>query len=58
MSDVQLAERYGVARTTIWRWSVTGVLPPPVRLSPGCTRWLKEELDALEIERKRKRRVK
>jgi len=37
--DVDLAERYRVDRTAIWRWARKGDFPAPVRLSPGCTRW-------------------
>ena len=39
LSDKQLAEKYGVHRTTIWRWVKQGDFPPPVKLSPGCSRW-------------------
>jgi prophage regulatory protein len=56
LSDVQLAERYGVARPTIWRWSAAGSIPSPVQLSPGCTRWLKEEVEACDAQRQRARR--
>lgn len=38
-SDKQIAERYGVDRTTIWRWVKDGNFPEPVKLSKGCTRW-------------------
>jgi prophage regulatory protein len=39
VSDKQLAERYGVHRTAIWRWLKNGDFPAPIKLSPGCTRW-------------------
>lgn len=39
VSDGQLAERYSVSRSTIWRWTAKGHLPAPIHLSPGCTRW-------------------
>lgn len=45
ISDAQLAQRYSVSRSTIWRWTAKGHLPPPIHLSPGCTRW---ELGAIE----------
>jgi prophage regulatory protein len=51
-SDQQLAERYGVSRKTIWRWTARGLLPPPVQLSPGCTRWALDEIDRRDAERK------
>jgi len=58
LSDVQLAERYGVTRPTIWRWSAQGVLPSPVQLSPGCTRWVRDEIEAADAARQRRRSVK
>lgn len=39
VSDLQLAKRYNVSRSTIWRWVKAGILPMPVKLSPGCTRF-------------------
>ena len=40
LTDCQLAARYGVHRTTLWRWVKTNPdFPKPVTLSPGCTRW-------------------
>ena len=39
VSDRFLAERYGVVRSTIWKWKAEGRLPPPEQLSPGITRW-------------------
>lgn len=51
--DVELAERYGVTRNTIWRWARNGLLPSPVQLSPGCTRWLLSEIEQREAEQNR-----
>lgn len=39
LSDLQISKKYGVHRTTLWRWVKTGNFPKPVKLSPGCTRW-------------------
>lgn len=39
VSDQWLADYFGVSRSTIWRWTRKGVLPSPVSLSPGTTRW-------------------
>ena len=40
LSDLQVARRYGVHRSTPWRWvKATPHFPKPVVLSPGCTRW-------------------
>lgn len=53
VTDEQLSRRYGVHRTTIWRWAgdpATG-FPAPVHLSRGCTRWRLGE--CLQWERRR-----
>ncbi|MGJ7456964.1 helix-turn-helix transcriptional regulator [Halomonas sp. RA08-2] len=50
-SDKQLAERFGVTRSTIWRWVKIGLLPAPVRLTKGCTRWRSPDIEAWEESR-------
>lgn len=45
VSDIQLSQERGVHRTTIWRWAAKGLLPKPVQLSPGTSRWIREEID-------------
>lgn len=47
-SDKQLAERYGVTRTTIWRWSRLDEFPRPSKLGSGCTRWALRSVEAWE----------
>lgn len=49
--DLDLARRYSVSRASIWRWTASGRLPQPVRLSPACTRWRLSEVEQLEAER-------
>jgi len=51
VSDAQLAERYGVSRSTIWRWVARDLLPPPEQLSPGTTRWRLDEIERRDAER-------
>lgn len=48
LSDAQLAQRYDVSRSTIWRWSSTNQLPKPVKLSTGTTRWRKDQIEQHE----------
>lgn len=49
LTDLDLASRYGVHRSTPWRWTKTDpIFPKPVVLSPGCTRWRMSEIDAWE----------
>lgn len=53
LSDLQIAARYGVHRSTPWRWAKTDPqFPKPVTLSPGCTRWSLPELEAWEAARR------
>lgn len=49
-SDKQLAKRYDVSRSTIWRWAAEGIIPKPRKLSPGCTRWKLADLEQFEQE--------
>lgn len=47
LSDNKLAERFGVHRTTIWRWHRDHPdFPRFVKLSPGCVRWRLSEIEA------------
>lgn len=48
MTDLQLAERYSINRTTIWRWARKGTFPRPVQLSSCCTRWHIDDILAWE----------
>ncbi len=52
VSVTQLARRYSVDRSTIWRWVQRGTLPEPVQLSEQCVRWRNGEVEAFERERK------
>ncbi|MEV8468637.1 AlpA family phage regulatory protein [Fluviibacterium sp. DFM31] len=53
LSDTQLAQRYGVHRSTPWRWLKTDPnFPSPFTLSPGCTRWRLADLEKWEAARK------
>ena len=51
ITDNQVAERYGVSRTTPWRWAAEGSFPKPYKLSPGCTRWKLSEVESWEADR-------
>jgi prophage regulatory protein len=41
-----VAEKTGLAVSSIWRLARQGDFPSPVRLSPGCTAWFEHEIDA------------
>ena len=48
-SDIQISQRYGVSRCTVWRWAKERRLPPPVKIGPSITRWrLTEVIEKLE----------
>lgn len=47
----QVAARYGVVASTIWRWrDELEDFPKPVRLGSGATRWVLDELLRYEAE--------
>jgi prophage regulatory protein len=49
LSDTDIAQRYGVSRTTIWRWHrERPIFPRAFKLSPNCTRWKLSEIIAWE----------
>lgn len=47
-TDRQVAERFGVARETIWRWRAKGEFPRPYKLGPNMTRWRLSDIEAWE----------
>lgn len=52
LTDTQVASRYGVHRSTPWRWvKADPNFPAPFTLSPGCTRWRLADLEAWEESR-------
>lgn len=48
ISVKQVAERYHTSPATVWRWVRENKFPPPVKLSPGCTRWRLADVEAWE----------
>lgn len=53
ISADQLAARYGVNRSTIWRWASArnGTFPKPVKLGEQTTRWKLEDVERYDAER-------
>ncbi|WP_374763257.1 helix-turn-helix transcriptional regulator [Yunchengibacter salinarum] len=51
LSDLQLADRFGVNRATVWRWVQAGHFPRPVKLTEGCTRWRAADVERWEADR-------
>ncbi len=50
-SDLDLAVRFAVDRSTIWRWAKEPGFPPKIFLSPGCARWRLSDIEAWEAAR-------
>ena len=48
----QVAARYSVGISTVWRWTRDGRLPPPLKLTDRCTRWDQRDLDNVDNGRK------
>lgn len=53
VSDAYLAERFGIARQTVWIWVKSGDFPRPKKLSAGCTRWYLPEIEDWDHERRK-----
>jgi len=49
--DTDLAARYSISRSTVWRWVNRGLLPAPIQLSDCCTRWRLDQIEARDAER-------
>ncbi len=54
LSVRDVAARYGVGVSTVWRWTKTDpAFPVPIQITNGTTRWRRAELDAFEASRER-----
>ena len=51
----EVARRYGVTRATVWSWMQQGVIPQPMRITPGCSRWALADLKVWEDEKRAER---
>ena len=48
LKDTEVAERFGIARQTVWKRVNQGHLPAPVKVPPNSTRWRLSSLLAFE----------
>ncbi len=46
LSPAQVAERLGIARSTLSRWRESGAFPPARRLGPNRIGWPAEDIQA------------
>lgn len=48
LRDIEVAKRYKLSRSTIWRWVNEGRFPSPMKLGPSSTRWRLSDLEEWE----------
>jgi prophage regulatory protein len=53
LRDIEVAIRYDISRSTIWRWLKNGKFPRPVKLGAASTRWRISDLEEWERSRQR-----
>ena len=46
LSDRQVADLIGIHRSTVHSWVARGILPRPIRISTGCSRWRAVEIES------------
>ena len=46
----EVAQRFVVAPSTIWRWVKDGLFPKPYKFGPATTRWLEDDIKAFEAK--------
>lgn len=50
LTTAQVAQRYRISRTTVWRWIKAGRLPKPDQIGPGVKRFSVEALDRADAQ--------
>lgn len=48
LKDIEVAIRYNISRSTIWRWVKNGQFPQPIKIGEGSTRWCLGDLEVWE----------
>lgn len=51
LTDVALAERLTIGRSTVWHWSAEGLLPKPIKIGGRLSRWKWNEVVAFLDEK-------
>ena len=55
LSKKEVARKFNISPSTVFRWAKDGIIPPPIRLGPNTTSWDENELN-LAIEKMKKKR--
>ena len=45
MTDFEVAEKLGISRSTVWRWTRCGHLPSSLKLGPNTSRFDSHSID-------------
>jgi predicted DNA-binding transcriptional regulator AlpA len=45
LTDIEVADYFGLSRGSVWRHTAAGILPAPIKLGHS-TRWVRSELEA------------
>jgi prophage regulatory protein len=48
LRDIEVANRYGVSRSTIWRWVKEKKILRPLKIGSGSSRWRLSDLEVWE----------
>lgn len=48
LRDIQVAERLGCARSSVWCMALAGTLPKPIKRGKKWSRWPDVEIDLVE----------
>lgn len=46
----QISLKLNISASTIYRWSLNGIMPKPISIGPNKTVWLKEEIAKWIVE--------
>lgn len=55
MTADEVACCLGISLRSVWRWTASGLLPPPVRMGGRRTRWLRTEVLAFAAQLRARR---
>jgi predicted DNA-binding transcriptional regulator AlpA len=48
----EVAARFAISTSTVWGWVRAGIFPKPTHVGPHTRRWLLEDVDRWEQERR------
>jgi len=55
LSKKEVARKFNISPSTVFRWANDGIIPPPIRLGPNTICWDENELDDAIEEKKKDR---